>query len=66
MPKNPVSEEALAEQTQSSKVHPMQSKAIAMLIRFTKSRNGPLLIGLFVYIVVIASIQPAFLSAYNI
>lgn len=66
MSENPVSEETLAEQTQSTKTGTMQSQVIAMLIRFAKSRNGPLLIGLLVYIVVIATIQPAFLSAYNI
>lgn len=34
--------------------------------RVLKNHNAPLLIGLFVYVTVIALIEPAFLSAYNI
>lgn len=35
-------------------------------MRFLKSSNGPLLVGLILYAIVIALIEPAFLSAYNI
>ena len=66
MPEKPISAEPVVEQTQSEKVDTLRSQAVAMLIRFAKSRNGPLLIGLLIYIVVVFSINQNFLSLYNV